>query len=120
MDFQDIGAHCSFCNKRDYLPFTCNGCSKIFCLKHKTTSSHNCSSPPALSTKLNNNNNNNVKSQGYRLGGEKRAVKSNCSHPKCKVRELLPCTCPRCHKQYCLTHRWFDSHGCQPSLLSAN
>jgi AN1-type zinc finger protein 2 len=47
MDFETTA--CSFrgCAERnDFLPFTCNGCSKKFCLDHHKSDQHNCPVPP--------------------------------------------------------------------------
>lgn len=46
-DLLSVGQHCSFeeCCQLDFLPFKCSGCSKIFCLEHRTASSHQCSAP---------------------------------------------------------------------------
>ena len=40
----DIGAHCAVvdCHKIDFLPFTCDQCSKKHCLDHRTYDAHSC------------------------------------------------------------------------------
>lgn len=40
----EIGSYCSVirCNRRDFLPFTCDGCKQKFCQEHKTYSEHLC------------------------------------------------------------------------------
>ena len=40
MEFTDLGKHCDFCNKQDYLPFNCDKCKKYFCKEH--WKQHNC------------------------------------------------------------------------------
>ncbi|KAG1327026.1 zinc finger AN1 domain-containing stress-associated protein 12 [Cocos nucifera] len=42
--FPDLGAHCDHenCNQLDFLPFTCDGCQKVFCLEHRTYKAHGC------------------------------------------------------------------------------
>lgn len=43
-DFCNVGRHCQHpeCNLRDYLPFKCDACHKIFCLQHHKYGHHNC------------------------------------------------------------------------------
>ena len=43
MEF-NIGEHCQLeeCNQLDFLPFKCDLCKKIFCLKHKSYDDHKC------------------------------------------------------------------------------
>ena len=40
MDFSDLGKHCYYCNRQDYLPFQCDCCNKYFCKEH--WKEHNC------------------------------------------------------------------------------
>jgi len=42
MEFAHIGKSCSYCNSQDFLPFTCDCCSSVFCLEHRSYVSHNC------------------------------------------------------------------------------
>lgn len=44
MEFDNVGSHCAAegCNQRDFLPFTCDGCNKPFCLAHRSGLAHNC------------------------------------------------------------------------------
>ena len=39
----DLGAHCAFCNRHDFLPFKCDDCGLWFCLEHKDGLKHECS-----------------------------------------------------------------------------
>lgn len=39
----DLGAHCAFCNRHDFLPFKCDDCGLCFCLEHKDGLKHECS-----------------------------------------------------------------------------
>jgi hypothetical protein len=43
-DLMAIGDHCSHpgCGQRDFLPFRCDCCGKVFCLEHRAYSRHNC------------------------------------------------------------------------------
>ena len=38
----DLGAHCAFCNRHDFLPFKCDDCGLWFCLEHKDGLKHEC------------------------------------------------------------------------------
>ena len=40
MEFSDLGKHCRFCNRQDFLPFKCNDCHNYFCKEH--WKDHNC------------------------------------------------------------------------------
>ena len=46
MDFSDasIGQHCSLplCSQKDFLPFQCQFCSKVFCTDHRRPQDHQC------------------------------------------------------------------------------
>lgn len=42
MEFAHIGKSCSYCNSQDFLPFTCDCCSSVFCLEHRSYVAHNC------------------------------------------------------------------------------
>lgn len=45
---------------------------------------------------------------------ERRKVYTNkCSMKGCKVKELIPVKCEKCHKNYCLRHRFEEDHQCQ-------
>ncbi|XP_069587633.1 AN1-type zinc finger protein 1 isoform X1 [Ranitomeya imitator] len=40
----EIGQHCDVenCGQLDFLPFVCDGCSRVFCLTHRSRDSHGC------------------------------------------------------------------------------
>mmetsp|Transcript_33201 Transcript_33201/g.30136 ORF Transcript_33201/g.30136 Transcript_33201/m.30136 type:complete len:81 (+) Transcript_33201:70-312(+) len=44
MEFANLGKHCTemTCRQKDFLPFTCKFCLKIFCLDHRDPTSHEC------------------------------------------------------------------------------
>jgi len=44
MEFPDLGKHCKLegCNRLDFLPVKCQGCSEIFCLDHYNYEKHKC------------------------------------------------------------------------------
>ncbi|XP_066543268.1 AN1-type zinc finger protein 1 isoform X2 [Amia ocellicauda] len=95
----DIGKHCQFgtCNQKDFLPFFCDGCSRVFCLHHKGRESHCCSE-----VSLRKDIFKSVSNTSYL-----------CSFHDCDGKELLPVVCPYCQKNVCLTHRHQDDHECE-------
>jgi len=42
----------------------------------------------------------------------KKVYTNKCSFKGCKGKELIPITCDRCMKNYCLRHRHIQDHGC--------
>nr|XP_043610334.1 zinc finger AN1 and C2H2 domain-containing stress-associated protein 13-like [Erigeron canadensis] len=42
--FPNLGKHCSVddCKLIDFLPFTCDCCNKVFCLEHRSYTTHKC------------------------------------------------------------------------------
>lgn len=95
----DIGKHCEIktCNQKDFLPFTCDACSGVFCLEHRSRESHSC---PEL----------NVQREVVVSGGP---TSYQCTFQDCKGKELLPVICPFCEKHFCLSHRHQDDHKCE-------
>lgn len=49
-NLESIGARCHFCQRQDFLPFTCHHCSQNFCLSHSSQLTHAC--PIFLSSTL--------------------------------------------------------------------
>jgi hypothetical protein len=43
-EFSNLGVHCAAegCALKDFLPFTCDACSKVFCLEHRVYETHAC------------------------------------------------------------------------------
>ncbi|KAJ1192791.1 hypothetical protein NDU88_002097 [Pleurodeles waltl] len=95
----DIGHHCEadHCSQLDFLPFICDGCSRVFCLKHRSRTSHECSEV-TISTTI-------VKS------GEN--ISHPCTYQGCKAKELMAVVCPSCEKHFCLGHRHPSDHECE-------
>lgn len=42
MEFCDLGKHCKFCFRQDYLPFQCKYCREFYCLEHRMMDDHQC------------------------------------------------------------------------------
>lgn len=93
----NIGMHCSIkdCNKLDFLPFECEGCSQVFCLEHKSRTVHDCS-------------NTNFESKTVVVNKQKHT----CSYQDCEANQLIPIVCSLCQKLYCLEHRLPEDHLC--------
>ena len=47
MEFDNIGSHWSYVlwKQKDFLPFTCDACLKVFCKEHRSYRSHECDKP---------------------------------------------------------------------------
>ncbi|XP_070575815.1 AN1-type zinc finger protein 1-like [Ptychodera flava] len=94
----DVGKHCSVntCKQLDFLPFTCNGCSRIFCLEHHSLGSHSCTQENMVNCKPS-------------VEGPK---SYSCSLESCSSKELMPVICEHCQQQFCLNHRHQQDHSC--------
>lgn len=53
-DLMAIGANCSHpgCGQRDFLPFQCDCCERVFCLEHRAYASHNCAHAKGKDTQV--------------------------------------------------------------------
>src|SRR5437660_596050 len=102
MELGKIGEHCSLCGQLDFLPFKCTGCSKVFCLKHKSTSSHSC--PGDSSREISS------ETKGEPQPEKKYENPYKCSLPGCREKQLHPCICKRCQNNFCLKHRFDIDH----------
>jgi hypothetical protein len=95
MEFDNIGKKCNYCNQRDFLPIICLHCKKHFCKEHSFFENHNCT---------------NIK--------KKEICKSSsiyiekCNVKGCKKKEIIKFICKICNKNYCMLHRFADSHNC--------
>ncbi|XP_028392304.1 AN1-type zinc finger protein 1-like [Dendronephthya gigantea] len=100
----EVGKQCSVssCKQLDFLPFTCNDCSAIFCLEHRSTTSHNCPG---------NGEAQETKSSSHELSREKSST-VECCFEGCSVRDLTPVLCDHCRREFCLRHRHQPDHSC--------
>ncbi|KAI3667394.1 hypothetical protein L6452_42451 [Arctium lappa] len=132
--FPNLGKHCSVddCKIIDFLPFTCDCCSKVFCLEHRSYIAHQC-------PKANKNNRTVVIcplcAKGVHLVPDQDPnitweshVNTDCDpsnyekvtkKKKCPVRgcrETLTFSntikCRDCTIEHCLKHRLGIDHGC--------
>lgn len=92
MEFPEIGSQCAFdlCKLNDFLPFTCQHCTLVFCKDHFNIISHKCKS----------NFDNTVLEAGKSF---KNYV---CSKDDCKSSSPVEMNCQVCKKHFCLEHRW--------------
>lgn len=131
MEFPHLGEHCSLqsCNLLDFLPFTCDACSKIFCKDHLEYGSHQCqkglakdrrvpvcplcnqpisqASHEDANQKVNEHIENDCKSDLA-----KRNTANRCNARGCKQKELIPVLCASCKRNFCLKHRHENDHAC--------
>ncbi|XP_045204265.2 AN1-type zinc finger protein 2A-like isoform X2 [Mercenaria mercenaria] len=135
MEFPHLGKHChqKDCKQLDFLPMKCDACSEIFCNDHIHYNTHSCpdsykkdnqvpvcplcNKPIPLrkgevpDMVVGRHIDSDCQSDPAK---ERRKVYTNkCSMKGCKVKELIPVKCEKCHKNYCLRHRFEDDHNCQ-------
>ena len=136
MQFEDIGEHCSFemCHRRDFLPFQCSKCSKVYCLDHRTCKSHKCPKADAddvmliicpicsAKIKITGADDPNVIFDNHSKTGcfpqlEVKQEKERCDADGCYtiLTPINTYTCVKCGGlKYCLKHRFPDEHKCAP------
>ncbi|KAJ6831370.1 zinc finger AN1 and C2H2 domain-containing stress-associated protein 11 [Iris pallida] len=130
--FPDLGEHCEQdgCNQLDFLPFTCAGCEKVFCLEHRTYKAHSCprsnhnSRTVAVCTicslsidKMTDEKEDDVLERHARSGVCDPAKKQKPKCPVKRCKELLTfsntTTCKTCDTKVCLKHRFPTDHNCR-------
>ncbi|XP_075069820.1 AN1-type zinc finger protein 1 isoform X1 [Mixophyes fleayi] len=95
----EIGQHCDVenCGQLDFLPFVCDGCSRVFCLTHRSRDSHGCIKVPTSVS-----------------GGESEGSSQYpCTYQGCSGKELVQVLCPFCEKHFCFRHRHQSDHECE-------
>ncbi|KJP88806.1 hypothetical protein AK88_01496 [Plasmodium fragile] len=126
--FSDFARKCDMdgCRYHDFLPFKCEYCLLSFCELHRNIQDHACANSKAADLKK-------VVLCDYCNGvlpdkeGEiENHVNHKCTFKK-KKKSLVMCgkkgcktvlndinnyTCKKCKKNFCLSHRYFDTHGC--------
>ncbi|XP_040289056.1 AN1-type zinc finger protein 1 [Bufo bufo] len=95
----EIGQHCDVehCGQLDFLPFVCDGCSRVFCLTHRSRDCHGC---PEVTS-------------GGSSGQSEGSTQYPCSYTGCTGKELVEVFCPFCRKHFCLRHRHQPDHECE-------
>ncbi|XP_059163166.1 AN1-type zinc finger protein 2A-like isoform X2 [Physella acuta] len=135
MELPHLGQHCneSTCKQLDFLPMTCDACSKIFCRDHIMYKSHKCPESykkdnqipvcplcnlpcPVKKGELPDSVvERHIESDCQSdPAKERRKVYTNkCSKKGCKQKELVPVKCETCRQNFCLRHRHEQDHSCQ-------
>ncbi|KAF6143263.1 hypothetical protein GIB67_039046 [Kingdonia uniflora] len=140
--FPDLGRHCQNpdCHQLDFLPFTCDSCHKVFCVEHRLTKSHSCSSPNHNSRQVHICNlcSSSIETTGTNKEEEIKLIiekhenspncdpskkkKSRCPVNRCK--QILTFSnnsvCKKCRIKVCLLHRFPADHGCGSFGKSGN
>ncbi|CDJ56124.1 AN1-like Zinc finger-containing protein, putative [Eimeria maxima] len=95
----DKGLTCSnsLCRQRDFLPFTCNKCGKVFCLEHYLPDGHSCPRKNA---------------------GDRRVyVCQDCLEViSLRLTPISSIKCPNCQVDVCIKHRLKEDHNCEVLL----
>ncbi|PHJ23377.1 an1 family zinc finger domain-containing protein [Cystoisospora suis] len=135
--FSDKGDVCSepLCGMRDFLPFNCNKCNKVFCVDHYAPDKHNCSRilagdrrvyvcPTCLeAVPMRNEEVEEAAARRHRpqcqpdkYEERRRQLKgSTCPIKGCRERltEITTYQCKLCNQSVCLKHRLQEDHDCQ-------
>lgn len=134
MEFGDVGNHCAVesCHRQDFLPYTCDRCSKVFCLQHYRANKHDCEVGDAddvqailcplcnKTIRFRANQNPDKLWDDHFLNEctqeqpSEEDTKRTCTAPGCKTR-ITPSnhiTCSTCHAVVCLPHRRAEDHQC--------
>jgi predicted nucleic acid binding AN1-type Zn finger protein len=132
LEHTNLGKHCDVadCHQRDFLPFTCDYCSKSLCTNHRTYAAHNCEGNkmkdmtsidcPLCGKSVKFAKADDVDAlwnQHYKLNCNQSFPvknKQSCYEASCQ-RQLGPSnsfTCTKCKQQVCLSHRSPEDHHC--------
>ncbi|OVA14356.1 zinc finger protein [Macleaya cordata] len=146
--FPELGRHCqhSECNQLDFLPFKCDGCSKVFCVEHRTYKSHECPKPNPNSRRVvvceicstsiemtNGGKSNKVdEEEEQKVILERHEKSGDCDpskkkKPKCPVKRCKQIltfsnnsTCKFCQLKVCLSHRFPADHNCLKTPINSS
>ncbi|KAK3127441.1 hypothetical protein QOZ80_7AG0573340 [Eleusine coracana subsp. coracana] len=133
-EFPNLGKHCSVgdCRQIDFLPFTCDRCDHVFCLQHRSYTSHQCPNADvkdvtvlicplcAKGVRLNPNEDPNITWDSHvntdcdPSNYQKVTKKRKCPVPGCRETLTFSNTirCKDCTKEHCLKHRFGPDHKC--------
>lgn len=126
----DHGAHCTIaaCNQKDFLPFTCDCCSQIFCKEHFRHADHDCKQASGRDSRVLMCV---VCEQPVKMvpGEDPNVTLDRHMHESCTGRAIKKPKCPvvgckqtltfsnkvqcgRCRLTTCLKHRFEEDHQC--------
>lgn len=137
--FSEHGQHCSlpYCNQKDFLPFTCDLCSKVLCREHLRYEDHECPHQkrkdrrvllcPCCEKPIHINPDENsdltlakhmeseectqmTMAKDIQPTGPPRCPVTGC---KAKLTASGSVTCDTCRQRVCLKHRFEDAHTCK-------
>lgn len=132
----DHGAHCAVaaCNQQDFLPFTCDCCSRVFCKEHFKYADHNCEKALDKDSRalvcmvceqgvkvVPGEDPNETLDRHMRNGCPGRAPDGlRAKKPRCPVsgcKQVLTFSnkvqCGKCRMTTCLKHRFEEDHCCR-------
>lgn len=131
----DKGVHCSdpYCRQCDFLPFTCDGCGKIFCKDHFRCEEHNCPAAKAKDRRVvvcalcgkavphgHGEEANAVLERHIESGDCRPTTAASASKPRCpargckeKLTSINSFQCGPCGQRVCMKHRFEDQHDCK-------
>lgn len=145
MEFENLKQRCEYpiCNQIEYLPIQCKYCSKWHCASHQRTDNHECKAKqfdskmitecPMCLQKIEylkdadvnlvvatHMSSGQCKPENYQKVVKKRKG-TRCKAAKCfkKLNSLNKIQCKRCRQFFCLSHRFADSHDCNPESFFA-
>ncbi|KAF8669308.1 hypothetical protein HU200_051646 [Digitaria exilis] len=133
-EFPNLGKHCSVgdCRQIDFLPFTCDRCDLVFCLQHRSYTTHQCPNANlkdvtvlicplcAKGVRLNPSEDPNITWDTHvntdcdPSNYQKVTKKKKCPVPGCRETLTFSNTirCKDCTKEHCLKHRFGPDHKC--------
>ncbi|CAJ1911444.1 unnamed protein product [Sphenostylis stenocarpa] len=131
-EFPNLGKHCSVsdCRLLDFLPFTCDRCEQVHCLKHRGYVEHKCTKQNDVKVVIcplcakgvhiipdqdpNITWDNHVNIDCDPSNYEKVTTKRKCPAPGCKELLVFSNTvkCRDCMEDHCLKHRFGSDHKC--------
>lgn len=139
MEFTEVGGHCSMkgCHQHDFLPFTCDCCSSLFCLEHRNYKDHECPKSNMndhriihcplceAALRINNDEDPNITWEKHAASGtcnndgkSSKKKKERCASKSCTTILLTSnqMTCLQCSRKLCITHRFPKDHDCHLKL----
>ncbi|CAD6193622.1 unnamed protein product [Caenorhabditis auriculariae] len=136
-EFPNFGQHCAvdLCNRLDFLPIKCDSCTRKFCTDHFTYEAHSCESsshknaqvpicpicslpvPTPRGTPVDYQVNEHI--QNNCSVNKTKIFTNKCNRAGCKKKELIPVTCTRCKRNFCLGHRHERDHDCEEFMKTA-